>query len=134
MSVTAFCTVLHQVFDYPLDDMTKFFPVLHLEEELRDTIRHYLAFMDEQPVGAGTIICLDGAASVWNVCTIDAYRQRGVATSLGQRMLADADAAGCRLKVLYSTPHAFHLFNKLNFEIFTQRQWFLPPGLEYQEW
>jgi ribosomal protein S18 acetylase RimI-like enzyme len=132
-ALTAFCTLLHEVFDYALDDMIKFFSVRHLQGELRDRIRHYLAFMDEQPVGAGTSICLDGVASVWNVCTIDAYRQRGVATSLVNHMLNEADQIGCPLKMLYSTPHAYTLFDRFNFEIYSQQQWFLPPGLDYQD-
>jgi hypothetical protein len=49
-------------------------------------------------------------------------------------MLTEADEQGYPLKVLYSTPHAYHLFNRFDFEMFTQRQWFLPPGLDYEEW
>ncbi len=133
-SLTAFCTLLHQTFDYNLDDMIKLHPVLHLSEDLRDTIRYYLAFVDEQPVGAGTLICLDGVASISNVCTADAYRRQGVATTLVHQMLTDADEMGYQLKVLYSTAHSFSLFSRYNFEIFTQRQWFLPSGVDYEEW
>lgn len=132
-SLTAFCTLLNQVFDYSLDDIRKFFPVLHLGADLKHVIRHYLAFLDEQPVGAGTVICLDGVASLWNLCTLDEFRQRGVASTLVDHMLSDADEYGCHLKVLFSSPQAYNLFNRYNFEIYTQRQWFLPPGLEYQE-
>jgi ribosomal protein S18 acetylase RimI-like enzyme len=132
-SLTALCTLLNQVFDYSLDDVKKFFPVLHLGQDLRHTIKHYLAFLNEQPVGGGTLICLDGVASVWNLCTIDEFRQCGVATTLIDHMLSDADEYGLQLKVLYSSPQAYGLFSRFNFEIYTQRQWFLPPGLEYQE-
>jgi predicted GNAT family acetyltransferase len=124
---------LHQVFDFPLLDMVKFFPVAHLEGEIKNIIRHYLAFVDEQPVGAGTTICLEGVVSIWSVCTIDKYRGQGVATTLMHHMLGDAVENNCHLAMLYSTPHAYHLFNKLGFEIYTQRQWFLPPGLDYQD-
>ena len=132
-SLTAFCTLLHQVFDFALEDMIKLFSVRHLGDGLKDNIQHYLAFADEQPVGVGTVIFIDGVASVWNVCTIDNYRRRGIATTLVHEMLTDADERGCPLKILYSTPHAFSLFSKFSFEIFTQRQWFLPPGLDYEE-
>lgn len=132
-SLTAFCTLLHQIFDFPLAEVIKFQSVRHLDRDLRDKIRHYLAFIDERPVGAGTLICIDGVASIWNICTSDAYRQQGVASTILWQMLQAADQKNCRLKVLYSTAQAFHLFNKFDFELYTQRQWFLPPGLDYQE-
>ena len=132
-TLTAFCTLLHQVFDFSLDDMVTYFPVRHLGDGLKQNIQHYLAFVDEQPIGAGTMIFIDGVASVWNVCTVDDYRRRGVATTLLHDMLTDADERGCPLKVLYSTPHAFSLFHKYSFEIFAQSQWFLPPGLDYED-
>lgn len=132
-SLTAFCTLLHQVFDFPLSDMIRFYPVGHLGGETKDVIRHYLAFLDEQPVGAGTVICLENVAGIRNVCTVDQYRQRGVATTLLFHMLSDAGQRGCRLSILYSTPQAYKFFNKFGFEIYTQRQWFLPPGIDYQD-
>ncbi len=132
-SLTAFCTMLHQVFDFALADMIKLFPVRHLEKGIKDTVRHYLAFMDEQPVGAGTLICAENVASIWNVCTVDSYRQRGVASTLLYKMLTDSAESGCYLAMLYSTPQAYQLFNQFDFELFSQRQWFLPPGLDYQE-
>lgn len=127
-ALTAFCTILHQVFDFPLEDMVQLTPVSHLKNE---AISHYLAFWNDVPVGAGTLVHAEGAASIWNVSTLDAYRQRGVATTLLHRMLSDACAQDCGLAMLYSTAQAFHLFSKMGFEIFTQRQWFLPPGIDY---
>jgi ribosomal protein S18 acetylase RimI-like enzyme len=130
-SLTAFCALLHQVFDFPLRDTIKLFPVAHLEKEARHKIRHYLAFDNDKPVGTGTSICLDGIVSVWHVCTLDACRRQGVATTLMHRILSDALASDASVAMLYSTPQAYHLFNKLGFDIYTQRQWFLPPGLHY---
>jgi N-acetylglutamate synthase-like GNAT family acetyltransferase len=90
--------------------------------------------MDEQPVGAGTLVCAEGVASIRNLATIDAFRQRGVATTLLHRMLVDAhEKKQCCLTGLYATPQAYHLFSKFGFEIYTQRQWFLPPGIDYDD-
>ena len=132
-SLTAFCTLLHQVFDFPLSDMVKLFPVAQLEGETKNNFRHYLAFVDEQPVSAGSMICLENVVSIWNVCTVDQFRNQGVAITLLHQMLKDAIESGCSQAMLYSTPQAYHLFSKLGFEIYTQRQWFLPPGLDYQD-
>jgi ribosomal protein S18 acetylase RimI-like enzyme len=129
-ALTAFCTILHQVFDFPLADMVKLAPVTHLKSEV---VQHYLAFFNEQPVSVGTIVCADGVASVWNVATTDGFRQKGVASTLLRRMLTDAAARHCSLSMLYSTAQAYHLFKKFGFEIYTQRQWFLPPGIDYDE-
>jgi predicted GNAT family acetyltransferase len=111
--------------------MIKLFPVAHLEQEARNILRHYLAFKDDEPVGAGTSICLDNVVSIWHVCTLDSHRRQGIATTLVHRILSDALASCGQLAMLYSTPQAYHLFNKLGFDIYTQRQWFLPPGLHY---
>jgi len=129
-ALTAFCTMLHAVFDFPLRELISYFPARHFEDE---RIQHYLAFLDEQPVGAGTIISADGVSSIRNVCTIDSYRRRGVATALVNRMLMDANRGNTSHTMLYSTAHAFQLFSSFGFEIFTQRQWFLPPGIDYEE-
>ncbi len=128
--LTAFCTLLHSVFDFPQRDVLTLYPVSQLKD---DRIQHYVAFMDEQPVGAGTVICIDGVTSIWNMCTLDTYRRRGVATSLLYQILSDAYNRECRLFMLYSTAQAYHLFSKFGFEIYTQRQWFLPPGIDYEE-
>lgn len=128
-SLTAFCTLLHRVFDFPLKAMIKMYSVTHLKD---DRVRLYLAFLDEQPVSAGALLRTDGAATITNLVTLDDYRQQGTATTLSYRMLADARELGSDLVVASSTAQAYSLFNRLGFEIFTQRQWFLPPGINYE--
>lgn len=131
-SLTAFYTLIHEIFDFPITHMAQLFPVRHLKNEV---IQHYLAFVDEQPVGAGTIICVEDVASIWNLCTLDSYRRQGVATAMLHHMLEYATENYCQVAMLYSTAQAFPLFNKCGFEIYTQRQWFLPPGIDYDdEW
>jgi GNAT superfamily N-acetyltransferase len=129
-SLTAFCSIMHAVFDFPLRDMSKLFPVPYLKE---NRIGLYLAFWEDQPVGAGMSVLAEGVVTLRNVCTLDEYRGRGIATTLAHRMLSDARANGCDLATLYSTPQSYTLYNKLGFEIYTQRQWFLPPGIDYED-
>jgi ribosomal protein S18 acetylase RimI-like enzyme len=128
--LTAFCSLVHIVFGFPLKDVKKLFPVAYLKE---DRIRLYLVFLDDEPVSGGMAVCVDGGVTICHMCTIDQYRNRGIATTLTHRMLADARKAGCDLAGLYSTPQAFNMYNRLGFEIYTQRQWFLPPGIDYEE-
>jgi predicted acetyltransferase len=72
-------------------------------------------------------------ASVWNMCTIDPYRWQGIATTLLHGMLKEAERRDCQATMLYSTAQAYHFYTKFGFEIYTQRQWFLPPGIDYDE-
>jgi Acetyltransferase (GNAT) domain len=132
-ALTAFCSLMHDVFDFPLTDLIKLYSAAQLKDDLKNVIRHYLAFVDEKPVGAGTIICINGAASIWNLCTLDEYRRQRVATTMLHSMLSGAAESDCALTMLYATPIAYNLFNKMGFDLFAQRQWFLPPELNYEE-
>ncbi len=131
--LAALSGLLNSVFDLPLADMARLFSAAHLKEELKSTIRHYLAFVGDRPVGMGTVICANGVSSIWNLGTLDEYRRQGVATALLQRMLTDASDSGYAPTMVYSTPLAYHLFNRLGFDLYAQRQWFLPPELDYEE-
>lgn len=127
--LTAFCSLQHQIFDFDLRDMRRKFPVAQLKEP---RLAHLLAFVDETPVGCGTIVVTNGVASVWNVGTLDDYRGRGVGAALMRHMLAEAARRGSESAMLFSTAQAFNFFNQQGFEIFTQRQWFLPQNIEYE--
>ncbi len=131
--IAGFCAILNAVFDFPLTDVVKLFPVAYLNKDNINNFFHYLAFVNEEPAAAGTIICKDGVASVWNLCTIDKYRHMGIAKTLLHEMLNQSYKEGCDLTMLYSTAQAYHLFTRFGFEIYTQRQWFLPPGLSYED-
>ncbi len=129
-SLTAFCALLHSVFDFPLREMVKLYPVSHLKNE---QIGLYLAFADEKPVGAGTLLCADGVATLTHMVTIDDYRNRGVATTLTYHMLADAREENCHLATMYATAQAYKLFSGMGFEMYSQRQLFLPPDISYAD-
>jgi N-acetylglutamate synthase-like GNAT family acetyltransferase len=128
--LTAFCSLQQQVFDFDPQDMLKRFPVTQLKD---DKITHFLAFINDEPVGAGTLICAGGAASLWHIGTVDAYRNSGVATALVNQMLTIVARQDCRAVMLFSTAQAYQFFGKMGFEIFSQRQWFLPENIEYFE-
>ncbi len=132
-SHSAFCTLLHDIFDYTLSDILKLYPVAHLKAENKPYLRHYLAFVDDHPAAAGTLICRHEVATVLNLCTLDRYRRQHVGTTLLHHMLREAVADGFTLAMLYATPQAYQMLTKFGFEMYTQRQWFLPPGLQYEE-
>ena len=127
--VSAFCTLQNEIFDFNLQDMRRKFPVAQLKEK---RITHYLAFVNESPVGCGTTVKADGVVSVWNVGVLDEFRHIGVGALLVQHMLADARQQGNEVALLFSTAQAYNFFTNLGFEIFTQRQWFLPQNIRYE--
>ena len=128
--LTALCALMNAVFDFSLREVAKRFPVPQLKD---NRIKHWLAFLDERPVGAGTVVSVGNVNSLWNVCTVDNYRRQGVATTLVHHMLTNARANGSTASMLYSTAYAYKFFARFGFEIFTQRQWFLPPGIEFED-
>ncbi len=128
--LTAFCALINAVFDFSLQEVARRFPVPQLKDS---RIKHWLAFLDERPVGAGTTVLVGNVDSVWNVCTVDSYRRQGVATTLLHQMLTDTRENGSTASMLYSAAQAYNFFSRFGFEIFTQRQWFLPPGIEFED-
>ncbi|MFQ5613523.1 MAG: GNAT family N-acetyltransferase [Anaerolineae bacterium] len=126
-SLSAFYTLIHRVFDFPLDEMRRLFPVVQLKD---DAIRHYLAFYDDRPVATGTAICLGDIVSIWNMCTLDNYRRQGIASGLLHHMLCEAAESGCRHSILYSTAMGYSLYDHVGYQLYSQRRWFLPPNVE----
>lgn len=125
-SLSAFYTLIHRVFDFPLVETRNLFPVAQLKD---DAVRHYLVFCEDQPAATGTVVYLGSIASVWNMCTLDNYRRRGIASTLLRHMLWEAAESGCQHSMLYSTPMGYSLYERLGYHIFSQRQWFLPPDV-----
>jgi GNAT superfamily N-acetyltransferase len=64
----------------------------------------YLAWLDGQPAGAGTLALHDGVASLFGASTRPRYRHRGVQHALLAVRLADAAGAGCDLALVHTEP------------------------------
>lgn len=123
-AIDGFCDLVSELFGLPLIETAHLFSTKQLND---DAIRHYVGYLDGQPVVAGSAILAEGIVSVWNVATRDEFRRRGVATALMQRLLEEAWEDGCDASLLYSTPMAYSLYQKLGYELYTQRRSFLPP-------
>jgi GNAT superfamily N-acetyltransferase len=122
--MNVYCRLVSELFGLPLTETTHLFPVGQLQN---DAIRHYLGYLDDVPVVTGTGVLAKGIVSVWNVATHDVVRRHRVATALMERLLGDAWDDGCDASLLYSTPMAYSLYQKLGYELHTQRRCFLPP-------
>ena len=69
-----------------------------------DGIECYLAKIDGQPAGGGTLAMRDGVAGLFGASTLPAFRNRGVQTALLQARLKRADEAGCDIAVCLAQP------------------------------
>ncbi|HMN27755.1 MAG TPA: GNAT family N-acetyltransferase [Caldilineaceae bacterium] len=56
----------------------------------------YLAFMEDVPVGTGTLLVSDRVGTLYNGVTQPAYRRRGVQQALMVRRIQDGIGLGCR--------------------------------------
>jgi len=122
--MTALYSVLEAVYDYAPDTAMLLFPTQQLGEE---RITHFAGYFNGQPTTVATAVYSNGVASVWNLSTMDDFRRRGFAADLLRYILADAAAnRGCDQAMIYATPMSFSLFNKLSFQLYAMRQWFLP--------
>jgi GNAT superfamily N-acetyltransferase len=122
--LSEYCRLISELFGLPLTETIHLFSVNQLQNE---AIRHYVGYVDEVPVVAGTAVLTEGIVSVWNVATHDVVRRQRVATALMERLLGDAWDDGCDASLLYSTPMAYSLYQRLGYELYTQRRCFLPP-------
>ena len=66
--------------------------------------RKYLALIDGEVVGAGSLRITDGIAHLCGAATLPAFRRRGVQTALLTARLADAHREGCDLAVMVTMP------------------------------
>jgi GNAT superfamily N-acetyltransferase len=124
VGISIYCSLVSRLFGLSLRDTTLLFPINQLKDK---TIRHYVGFLDDAPVAVGTGVVAEGIVSVWNVATHDDVRRHGMATALLSRLLDDAWDEGCDSSILYSSAMAYSLFQKLGYELYTQRRCFLPP-------
>lgn len=80
------------------------------------TIRHYLAYLDGEVSGCGTLLLDNGIAGVWNVATVRQYRKLGIASALLMNMLVDAAHAGCPDSVLTASPMGRSLYEQMGYQ------------------
>lgn len=86
---------------------------------------NYVAYIGRQPVGAGTLFRRGLMGGIYNMCTLPAYRGRGVATALMEACLQGARAMGCTHVGLTPTTAGRPLYEKLGFREVYQERYFV---------
>jgi hypothetical protein len=69
-----------------------------------DGVEAYLAQIDGQVAGGGTLVMREGVAGLFGASTLPAFRQRGVQTALLNTRLARAARCGCDLAACLAAP------------------------------
>ena len=96
----------------------KLFISLGLEGDHR--LRHYLALLDDQPVGTSSAFWGSESVGLYHVEVIPEVRRQGIGTAITVAPLLEAHRAGYQLAVLGPTPEAQSMYRRIGFELFPQ--------------
>lgn len=86
------------------------------ESEVHDRWRHYLAFLDGQPVATASLFLGTEEAGIYLVGTLPEHQRNGLARMLTLHAVAEAIDDGYDLLVLQATPEGHRLYRRLGFQ------------------
>jgi GNAT superfamily N-acetyltransferase len=86
--------------------------------------RHYLGYLNGEPVGTSKLLLSDGVAGVHDVTVLPSARRRGIGTEMSLLPLRDAKASGYNYSVLCATKQGLPVYEKLGFKEYLQWDWF----------
>jgi GNAT superfamily N-acetyltransferase len=95
------------------------------------TIRHYLGWLDNTPVGTATLVLSGKVAGVWNVGTLPSHRKHGVATALMRHILSEARSLGYHSSMLLASNEGLPLYAHLGYETLSTIRVFVPSRQAY---
>lgn len=85
------------------------------EHFLDPSIRHYLAYVNDEPAACATVMLFGDMAGVWNVGTLRPFRRQGIAAAVLMRALVDAAAEGYPNSVLLASPMGKTLYEEMGY-------------------
>lgn len=91
------------------------------------SIRHYLAYVQDDVAACATIMLNNGIAGVWNVGTLRNFRKQGVASALLFQALTTATLDGYPGSVLIASPMGRPLYEEMGYQ-FVGNALFYGPG------
>ncbi len=120
----AFRTILGSVFSIARSEVE-----LILGPRILDVphVRHYLGWIDGEPVATITLVLAGAVAGIWNVGTLPSHRRKGAAAQLMRRAISDAAAMGYKSTMLLSSVDGYPLYQRLGYETLSTVRMFVPP-------
>lgn len=79
-------------------------------------LRHYVGWLDDEPVACSTMLLAGGVAGIYSVATLPQARGQGIGTALTHGPLLEARAEGYRVGILSASQDGFNLYKRLGFE------------------
>lgn len=80
-------------------------------------IIHYLSFIEQKPVGIGTLISSNGFGGIYNVGTSPKYRKKGIGSIISLNAVDDSNKEGNRITYLMTEEGSYveEFYKKLGF-------------------
>ncbi len=83
-------------------------------------VRHYLGWLNGNPVAIATLLLDAGVAGLYHVGTVPHARRRGIGTAIALAPLLDARRLGSRVGVLFSSPMGLNIYRQMGFQTVCQ--------------
>ena len=83
-------------------------------------LRHYLGWLDDQPVACSTMLLAGGVAGIYSVATLPEARHKGIGTAITYMPLRDARDEGYRVGILSASTEGYNLYRRMGFNDYGQ--------------
>lgn len=90
-------------------------------------MRHYVAYVEGQPVGCGSVSLSHDLAGLWNIGTIRSFRKMGVASALIAYVLREASLLGYTSSILLASPMGRPLYESMGYRCIGDAVQYGPP-------
>lgn len=75
----------------------------------------YLGYIGQSPIATAELTIAGGVAGLYNICTLDGYRRRGIGTAMTVHPLLDARQAGLSAAILQAAADGVGVYSRIGF-------------------